>query len=56
MTELSQSCLLSPLSSEKNKKTDDEDERTQVKRAEDCAAGESVCNMSFSDDERFTQM
>lgn len=40
----------------KNKKTDDEDERTQVKRGEDCAAGDSVYNMSFSDDERFTQM
>ncbi|KAM9357590.1 collectrin [Symphorus nematophorus] len=41
----------------KNEKTaDEDDEETQVKTMENGAAGDGVYNMSFSDEERFTQM
>ncbi|XP_041791934.1 collectrin isoform X1 [Chelmon rostratus] len=41
----------------KNEKMDDEDdEETRVKTVENGTASEGVHNMSFSDDERFTQM
>ncbi|XP_044054604.1 collectrin isoform X1 [Siniperca chuatsi] len=42
----------------KNEKSDDEDneEETRVKTVENGTASEGVYNMSFSDDERFTQM
>ena len=44
-------------SSQKNEKTADEDnEDTPVKTMENGATGDGVYNMSFSDDERFTQM
>lgn len=58
ITELSQSCFLALSSSKKNKETDDEatEEETRVKTVENGSASEGVYNMSFSDDERFTQM
>ncbi|XP_028260234.1 collectrin isoform X2 [Parambassis ranga] len=42
----------------KNEMTDDEEncEETRVKTVENGSVGEGVYNMSFSDDERFTQM
>lgn len=55
---LSPVLFLAPYSSKQNEKTDDGDneEERRVKTMENGTGSDGVYNMSFSDDERFTQM